>query len=148
MKSRNFSVAFIFSSTPGDLIKDPSFKETFDVTFRFSKGTFSSTNLGQNVFVSFDGFRHIDAIAVSQVFARHRLQHFHGQFQNGAQKVPQIFVPGFGGNGSICQISHDEIKLFAFSLKILHGVLKVTEKVSFKIASVKNAEKVGVKWQN
>ena len=127
MKSRNFSVAFIhYSSTSGDLIKDPSFKETFDITFSFSKGTFSSTNLGQNVFVSFDGFRHIDAIAVSQVFARHRFQHFHGQIQNGAQKVPQIFVPRFGGNGSICQISHDEIKLFAFSLKIqiLHGVLK------------------------
>ena len=76
--SRNLSIAFLYLGAPRDLIKHPSFKETFDITFCLGKWAFSATNLGQNIFIGFDGLWYIDAIAVSQVSARHRFQHFHG----------------------------------------------------------------------
>ena len=71
------------SSFPGDLIKDPSFKETLNITFSFRKEAFPTTNLLQNIFVSNNSLRYINSITMGQIFASFRLQNFHSLFQNG-----------------------------------------------------------------
>ena len=82
----------VFSISSWELIKDPSFKETFDIGFCFAVEDFSIADFGQNVFVSVDRLRHVDTIAMGKVFSSDRFQNWHALLKDVAQKHPAILV--------------------------------------------------------